>query len=316
MRRLLAAALCLAAGAALAQGYPSKPLRLIVSFPPGGSSDFVARAVAAKISDRLGQQVLVENRGGAGGNIGVDAVAKAAPDGYTLGVAAAGALSVNATLYPSMPFDADKDLAPVSLMAMIPFVLISGAQSPFMDLKDVIAAARAGNVAYAHGGNGSAMHLCGELLKMMAGIELQAVPYKGSGPVASDVLGGQVPLGIVDVPSALAQVKAGRLRALAVTTRRRIAAAPEVPTFDEAGVPGYEAIGWFGMIAPAGVPDAVLARINSEVRQALVAPDLRERALAAGAEPSPSTPGEFAAFIRSEREKWARVVRAAKVRID
>jgi tripartite-type tricarboxylate transporter receptor subunit TctC len=302
-------------GAAAAQPYPSRPIRFIVSFPPGGSSDLIARAIAPKMSEKLGQPVVVENRAGAGGMIGVDAVAKATPDGYTIGLAAAGALSSNIHLYPTMPYQPEKDLAPISMLAMIPFFLVAHPSQPDT-LKGVIAAARGGNLAYGHGGQGSTMHLAGELLNMMAQVRIQAVPYKGSGPVSADVLGGQVPLGVVDVPSAIANVRAGKLRALAVTTKRRIVAAPEVPTFEEAGLPGYEAIGWFGAVAPAGTPLEVTGRLNSEIRNALSAADVRDKALAAGAEPYPTTPQEFAAYIREETKKWGEVVRAAGIKLQ
>ena len=305
-------------GIVFAQAYPSKPIRFVVSFPPGGSADLMARSIAPRMAERLGQQIVVENRPGAGGNIGVDVVAKAAPDGYTIGLAAAGALSLNPSLYASMPFSPENDLAPISLLAMIPFVLIANPAAPFASLKELIAFAKSqpGKLSYGHGGNGSAMHLSGELLKIMAGIELLAVPYKGSGPVAADVLGGQVPLGIVDVPSAIANVKAGKLKALAVTSTRRISAAPEVPTFVEAGLTGYESIGWFGAVAPANTPPEVINRLNSEIIAALSNPEVRERVLAAGVEPHTSTPQEFAAFIRDEARKWGRVIKTAKVKVD
>jgi len=305
----------LIAGAAHAQSWPSKPIRFIVSFPPGGSADLIARSIAPKMSEKLGQQVLVENRPGAGGNIGVDAVAKSAPDGHTIGLAAAGALSVNQSLYPKMPFDPQKDLAPISMLAMIPFFLVAHPSQP-PTLGEVLQDARTKPLAYGHGGNGSAMHLSGELLKMMANAPLLAVAYKGSGPVATDVLGGQVPLGIVDVPSAIAHVKAGKMRALAVTTKRRITAAPDVPTFEEAGVRGYESIGWFGAVAPAGTPPAVINRLNSEIAAALAAPDVREKAIAAGTEPAANSPQEFAAFVRDEAQKWADVIKKAGVKIE
>jgi tripartite-type tricarboxylate transporter receptor subunit TctC len=302
----------------LSQGYPSKPVRFVVSFPPGGSADLVARSIAPRLGERLGQQIIVENRPGAGGNIGVDIVAKAAPDGYTIGLAAAGALSLNSSLYPSMPFNPEKDLAPITMLAMIPFVLIANPSLPAADLRQLIAAAKAnpGAIAFGHGGNASAMHLSGELLKMMAGIDLTAVPYKGSGPVATDVLGGQVPVGVVDVPSAIANVKAGKIKALAVTTSRRISVAPEIPTFAEAGVPGYESIGWFGAVAPAGTPGPVIDRLHAEMAAALAVPEVRERMLAAGVEPLTDGPQEFAAFIRAENRKWARVIKSAKIKVE
>jgi tripartite-type tricarboxylate transporter receptor subunit TctC len=315
--RWLAALLVVWAGTASAQPYPAKPIRFIVSFPPGGSSDLIARAIAPRMSDKLGQPVVVENRAGAGGMIGVEAVVKAPPDGYVIGLAAAGALSSNIHLYPSMPYQPERDLAPISMLAMIPFFLVAHPSQP-ETLKGVLDTAKAkpGALSYGHGGQGSTMHLAGELLNMMASVRIQAVPYKGSGPVSADVLGGQVPLGVVDVPSAIANVRAGKLRALAVTSKRRIAAAPEVPTFEEAGLPGYEAIGWFGAVAPAGTPSEVIKRLNSEIREALSSADVRERALAAGAEPFPTTPQEFAAMIRDETKKWGEVVKAANIKLQ
>ena len=300
---------------AVAQPYPSKPIRFIVSFPPGGSADLISRAIAPRMSEKLGQPVVVENRAGAGGMIGVDAVAKSAPDGSTIGLAAAGALTTNIHIYPSMPFHPEKDLAPISMLAMIPFFLVAHPSQP-ATLKEVIAQARSGNLAYGHGGQGSTMHLAGELLNMTAQIKLQAVPYKGSGPVSADVLGGQVPLGVVDVPSAIANVKAGKLRALAVTSKQRISAAPEVPTFEEAGLRGYEAVGWFGAVAPAGTPKDIINRLNTEIRSALAAPEVKERALTAGAEPHATSPEEFAAYIREETKKWGEVVRAAGIKLQ
>jgi tripartite-type tricarboxylate transporter receptor subunit TctC len=308
----LVLAFCATAGA---QGYPAKPIRFIVSFPPGGSSDLIARAIAPHMSRRLGQPVVVENRPGAGGMLGVDQVAKAAPDGYTIGLAAAGALSSNVSLYPKMPFDPQKDLAPVSMLAMIPFFLIANPALPAR-LSDVLDLAKKQSLAYGHGGNGSTMHLAGELLNMMAGVKIQPVAYKGSGPVSADVLGGQVPLGVVDVPSAISAVKAGRLRALAVTSKRRIEAAPDVPTFEEAGVPGYEAIGWFGVVAPAGTPRPVIDRLNAEIRAALADPQIRSRTIAAGTEPLTDSPEEFAALIREETKKWAEVIEAGHITLQ
>ena len=313
--RIIALLTALIVSTAHAQTWPSKPIRFIVSFPPGGSADLIARSIAPKLSEKLGQQVVVENRPGAGGNIGVDAVAKSAPDGHTIGLGAAGALSVNQSLYASMPFDPQKDLAPISMLAMIPFLIIANPSQP-RTLAEVLSDAMTKPVAYGHGGNGSAMHLSGELLKMMTNTPLIAVAYKGSGPVATDVLGGQVPLGIVDVPSAIANVKAGKIRALAVTTKQRISAMPDVPTFEEAGVKGYESIGWFGAVAPASSPPEVIGRLNREIAAALAAPDVREKAVAAGCEPAANSPQEFAAFVRDEARKWADVIQKAGVKIQ
>ncbi|MGQ0652866.1 MAG: Bug family tripartite tricarboxylate transporter substrate binding protein [Betaproteobacteria bacterium] len=315
--RLLLLLFLVLCGTAVAQPYPAKPIRFIVSFPPGGSSDLISRTIAPHMSARMGQPVVVENRAGAGGMIGVDAVAKSPPDGYTIGLAAAGALSSNISLYPSMPYHPEKDLVHVSPLAMIPFFLIAHPSAP-SSLRQLIETAKSkpGSLSYGHGGNGSTMHLSGELLNMLAAVKIQAVAYKGSGPVSTDVLGGQVPLGVVDVPSAIGHVRAGKVRALAVTSKRRIAAAPEVPTFEEAGVPGYEAVGWFGVVAPAGTPRPVVARLNAEIRAALESPEIRERALAAGTEPFTSSPQEFSAMIREETKKWAEVIKAGGIKLQ
>jgi tripartite-type tricarboxylate transporter receptor subunit TctC len=317
MRKLLSVTLLLAAGAALGQTYPSKPIRYIVPFPPGGSSDLIARVIAPKMSEKLGQPIVVENRPGAGGMLGVDAVAKAAPDGYTIGLAAAGALSSNVHLYPKMPFDPEKDLAPITNLAMIPFFLVANPSAPG-SIKELIAQAKAkpGALSYGHGGQGSTMHLAGELLNMLAKVNVTSVPYKGSAPVSSDVLGGTIPFGVVDVPSSIANVRAGKMKALAVTSRTRIAAAPDVPTFEEAGVPGYEAVGWFGSVAPAGTPKAIIDRLNAETRAALALPDVRERVVAAGTEPATGTPEEFAAYIREETKKWGEVIKAGNIKLQ
>ena len=300
-----------------AQAYPSKPIRYIVPFPPGGSSDLIARAIAPKMSERLGQPIVVENRPGAGGMLGVDVVAKAEPDGYIIGLAAAGALSSNIHLYPKMPFHPEKDLAPITNLAMIPFFLVAH-PAQASSIKQLIEQAKAnpGALSYGHGGQGSTMHLAGELLNMLAKVNVQSVPYKGSAPVSSDVLGGQIPFGVVDVPSAISNVRAGKLRALAVTSRQRIAAAPDVPTFEEAGVPGYEAVGWFGSVAPAGTPREIIQRLNLETRNALALPDVRERVIAAGTEPATTTPEEFAAYIREETKKWGDVIKAGNIKLQ
>lgn len=306
-------------GAAVAQqAYPTKSIRFIVTFPPGGSSDLIARALAPALSDRLRQPVLVENRPGAGGNIGMDLVAKAAPDGYTMGLGAAGALAANVSLYAKMPYDPVKDFAPVSNVAFVPFFLIAHPSLPANNLQELVALANAkpGQLMLGYGGNGTAMHLSGELFKLMAKVQLVNVPYKGSGPAAVDTVAGQLPLAMVDVASAIAQVKAGRLKALAVTSRTRVSAAPDVPTFAESGLPDYEATGWFGVVMPAGTPAEIVGRMNAELVTALKRQEIRERVLAAGAEASPSTPEEFGALIRSEIVKWGEVVRASGAKVD
>jgi tripartite-type tricarboxylate transporter receptor subunit TctC len=306
-------------GAAVAQqAYPTKSIRFIVTFPPGGSSDLIARALAPALSERLRQPVLVENRPGAGGNIGLDLVAKAAPDGYTMGLGAAGALAANVSLYAKMPYDPVKDFAPVSNVAFVPFFLIAHPSLQANNLQELVALANAkpGQLMLGYGGNGTAMHLSGELFKLMARVQLVNVPYKGSGPAAVDTVAGQLPLAMVDVASAIAQVKAGRLKALAVTSRTRVSAAPDVPTFAESGLPDYEATGWFGVVMPAGTPAEIVGRMNAELVTALKRQEIRERVLAAGAEASPSTPEEFGALIRSEIVKWGEVVRASGAKVD
>ena len=319
IRGLVAAVAALWLGLAAAQQtYPTKPIRFIVTFPPGGSSDLIARALATVLSERLRQQVLVENRPGAGGNIGMDAVAKSAPDGYTMGLGAAGALAANVSLYPKMPYDPVKDFAPVSNVAFVPFFLVAKTALPADDLRELVALASAkpGQLMLGYGGNGTAMHLSGELFKLMAKVQMTNVPYKGSGPAAMDAVAGQLDLAMVDVASAINQVKAGRLKAIAVTSARRVSVAPDVPTFAEAGLSGYEATGWFGVVMPAGTPADIIGRMNGELVAALKRGEIRERVIAAGAEPSPSTPAEFGALIRSEIVKWAEVVKASGAKLD
>jgi len=323
--RALAAAAALAsiAIAALAQtapppAWPSKPVRVIVPFPPGGSTDAVVRIVAPKLGERLGQQVVVDNRPGAGGNIGLAALAKSDADGYTIGVGAAGGLAANAALYPKMPFDAQKDFVPISLLAHIPFVLVVPPTSPIKSVADLIAQAKAepGKVSVGHGGNGTAMHLSVQLLKLMAKVDLTEIAYKGSGPVALDVMGGQVPAGMLDLPSVLQQVKAGKVRALAVTGSTRLAQLPDVPTLAEAGVTGYESTGWFGVVAPAATPPAIVARLQNEMRAVLSDPEVIAGARAAGVELSPTTSAEFGRFIASETVKWADVIKRSGTKLD
>jgi tripartite-type tricarboxylate transporter receptor subunit TctC len=319
-RLTLAAALCLGlalpAVPAAAQDYPTKPVRFIVSFPPGGSADLMARQVALKLSDRFGQPVVVENRAGAGGNIGLEAVAKSAPDGYTIGLGAAGALAVNVSLYKTMPFDPVKDFAPVTLLAEIPFVL---AANPSVDAKTVgdfvkLAKAKPGTLSIGHGGNGTAMHLSSQLLNSMAGTQIELVPYKGSSPAATDTMAGHVPASMLDIPSAVNFIQSKRLTALAVTSSKRVDALPDVPTFAEAGLPGYESVGWFGVVAPAGTPAPIVAKLNAGIVEALQDPDIRQRALSAGAIPASSTPDGFGAMIRAEIAKWGKVIAEAGIK--
>jgi tripartite-type tricarboxylate transporter receptor subunit TctC len=319
------AALLAGAGLALhalaqapAPAFPTKPIRLVVTFPPGGSADAVVRMLVPRLNERLGQQVVVDNRPGAGGNVGLALVAKAAPDGYTLGVGAAGALSANSSLYAQMPFDPLKDFAPVSMLAAIPFVVIANPALPARTQPELVAMARAqpGKLAIGHGGNGTAMHLSAALFAQMADVRLVEVPYKGSGPAALDVIGNQLPLAVVDLPSSLQQIKAGKLTALAVTSPQRLPQLPDVPTVAEQGLAGYDSTGWFGVVAPAGTPAAIVARLNAEITAALNDEQVRANMRNLGVEPAPGTAQAFDAYIRAETQKWAKVIRQANIRIE
>lgn len=298
--------------------YPNKPVRVVVTFPPGGSADAMVRLLAPRLTDRLGQQVVVDNRPGAGGNIGLTAVAKAPADGYLIGVGAAGALSANASLYAQMPFDTARDFKPVTMLAAIPFVIVGHPSLAARTLPQVIALAKSqpGKLSMAHGGNGTAMHLSTALLAQMADVKLVEVPYRGSGPAALDVLAGQVPLGLVDLPAALQQIKAGKLIAFAVTSPQRLPMLPDVPTVAEAGLPGYDSTGWFGVVAPAGTPAAVIARLNAEITAALNDEGIKASMRALGVEPAPSTVEAFDAYIKSETQKWAKVIKTAGIKLD
>lgn len=298
--------------------YPVKPIRLVVTFPPGGSADITARTLGAKMSERLGQPIIIDNRPGAGGNIGLDIVAKAAPDGYTIGLGAAGALAVNVSLYPKMPFDPVKDFAPVGMVAIIPFVLVANPSIAAANLRELLTMAKAkpGTLSIGHGGNGTAMHLSAELLKQMSGIDVVLVPYKGSGPATVDAMSNQIPLAISDIPASIAFITSGKLKALGVTSTKRSVTLPDVPSFADAGVPGYESIGWFGMVAPAGTPIPVLNRLKAELQSALNDPETNRRILATGAEPMPNSPSEFRKMIESEIQKWAKVIKISGARIE
>ncbi|PLC05580.1 ABC transporter substrate-binding protein [Variovorax sp. RO1] len=323
-RRLLwgAAGSLLLAGPALAQApagdFPTKPIRMVVTFPPGGSADGVVRMLVPRLNEKLGQQVVVDNRPGAGGNVGLALVAKAPGDGYTLGVGAAGALAANVSLYPQMPFDPQKDLKPVGMLAAIPFVLVGHPSVAAKTQRELIALAKAkpGTLSIGHGGNGTAMHLSAALFNQMAGTRLVEVPYRGSGPAALDVLGGQIPLAVVDLPSSLQQIRAGKLIAFAVTSPQRLPMLPEVPTVAEAGLPGYDSTGWFGVVAPAGTPAPVVARLNAELNAALGDEQVKTAMRALGVEPAPGSVEAFDSYIRAETKKWAQVIQDAHIKLD
>ena len=301
-----------------AQGWPLKPVKFIVPFPPGGGADATARIVAQELSKALGQQFVIDNRGGGGGTIGVAAGMKSAPDGYTLFLGATGAMAISPTLVPNLPYDPTRDMAPVSKLVISPLLLAVPVSSPIRSLQDLIATARAkpGSLSYATAGNGTAHHLAGELLKQMAGIDMTHVPYKGSGPAATDTLAGQVSVGFLDTTSSLALVRSGKLRSLGTTGEKRTALAPDIPTFAENGLPGFDASGWFIMGAPAGVPRDIITRLNAESVRALAIPEVRERMLASVNEPISSSPEELGAFIRNEIAKWAKVIKVAGIKAD
>ncbi len=303
---------------AAGQSYPSKPIRIVVPFPPGGATDILARAVGVELTRAWGQPVPVENRPGAGGNIGADMVAKAAPDGYTLVMGTVGTHAINMSLYSKMPYDTVKDFAPVTLVASVPNILVVHPSLPVKTVHDLIELAKSkpGQIYFASSGNGTSIHLAGELFKTMAGVNMVHVPYKGSAPAVADLLGGQVSCMFDNMPSSLPHVKAGKLRGIAVTSARRSPATPDLPTIAEAGLPGYEASSWFGILAPAGTPREIVTKLNQTIVASLQTPEMRERLSSQGAEPVGDTPEEFAAYIKSEIAKWAKVVKASGAKLD
>jgi tripartite-type tricarboxylate transporter receptor subunit TctC len=302
-----------------AQAYPDQPIKIIVTFPPGGSADIVIRALQPMLAEDLHQAIVIENRSGAGGNIGIGAVAQAAPDGYTLGVAAAGVLTVNPHLNrAAMPFDPLKDLAPITLLAEIPFVLVASQQAGLSSVADLIKAAKAhpGELALGHGGNGTAMHLTSALFAQKAGIDIQLVSYRGTAPATVDVLAGHIPLAVLDIPASQQLIRDGKLKALGVSAARRVAFLPEVPPLAELGLSDFESVGWFGLVAPAGTPPDIVNRLNAEFVKALSDPAAAEKIRVLGAEPAPSSPEKFAGFIRSESAKWGKLINDAGIKSE
>jgi len=313
----LAAALATPAPA-LAQAFPVKSAKLVVPFPPGGPLDATGRLIAQHLTERWGQSVVVENKAGAGGNIGVDFVAKSPPDGYTVVMGALSTHAVNPSLYAKMPYDAQKDFAPITLIAITPNVLVVNPDLPVHSVKELIAYAKArpGKLSFGSGSIGSAGHLAGELFKVDAGVDMVHVPYKGAAPATQALLAGDTQLMFDNLANAMAQVKAGKLRALAVTTAERSKLAPELPTMAEAGLPGFDISTWYGLFAPAGTPPDIVTKWNADVTAMLRTPDMRERLLAQGAEPAPGTPDEFARFVATEAAKYARIVKASGAKVD
>ncbi len=303
----------------LAQTYPNKPIRIIVGFAPGGGSDILARLLGPKLTESWGQPVIVDNRPGAGGIVATEMVAKAAPDGYTLVMGYIGTNAVNPSLYTKLPYDAEKDFAPVALVAAFPNVLVVHPSAPVHSVKELIAYAKSkpGQLNYASGGIGTAPHLAGAYFCTMAGVEMVHVPYKGSGPALTELLGGHVSLMFNTMIQTLPHVKAGALRPLGVTSGKRSVAIPDLPTIAEAGLPGYDMVGWFGLLAPAKTPKEIVTKLNAEVVKILNMPDVKERLSSQGSEPTGiTTPEQFGAFIKSEIAKWAKVVKSSGMRVE
>jgi tripartite-type tricarboxylate transporter receptor subunit TctC len=303
---------------AQAQNYPSKPIRIIVAYTPAGTTDILARAIGQKMSESWSQPVIVENRPGAAGNIGTELAAKATPDGYTLIMGTAGTHGINVSLYRKLNWHSLRDFAPVSLAAMVPNIMVVNNSLPIKSVKELIVYAKAnpGKLSYGSPGNGSTAHLSMELFKSMTGTNLVHIPYKGSAGVLADVMGGQIAVTIDNMPVYLPQVKAGKIRALAVSPAKRSTAAPDIPTIAEAGVPGYDSGAWFGLLAPAGTPRAIVEKLSVETARILKLPDVSKRISELGAEPVGSTPAQFTALIKDEIAKWAKVIKDANVELQ
>ncbi|HEY4253607.1 MAG TPA: tripartite tricarboxylate transporter substrate binding protein [Roseomonas sp.] len=299
-------------------GYPERPIRLIVPFPPGGGTDVISREVGNRMAAATGWTIVADNRPGAGGNIGLDAVAKSAPDGYTIGMGQASNLAINATLYRHMPYDSLRDFAPIGLVAQQPNIVVVAKQSPVHSLADLLAAARArpGQLSAGHPGNGTVGHLSGEMLCRVAQVEITQIPYRGAGPVITDLVAGRVDVYSADPLSVRGMLASGDLRGIAVTSATRARAFPDVPTVAEQGFPGFEAMNWTGLVAPARLPEPILARLNEEMRKALATPELIAHLATAGSEPVGSSPAEFRSKLEAEIAKWGQVVREGNFQVD
>jgi tripartite-type tricarboxylate transporter receptor subunit TctC len=310
--------LTLACGAALAQSYPSKPIRIVSPFPPGGTSDILARAIGERLSKEWGQPVVTENRPGAAGNIASEYVARSAPDGHLLYINTVGTHAINAAIYPKLNFDPIKDFTAITNLVALPSLLCAHPSVPVRNVKELIALARRhpGELSYSSAGSGSQPHLTAEMFKTMTGVNLLHVPYKGASPQMVGLLGGEVAVTWATAPSGVPFVKAGKLRALGVSSSRRMPVLPDVPTIAEAGVPGYDAMGWNGLVGPAHMPPAVVQKINASVVKIFRTPEVRDRFVALGSEPIPSTPEEFARLMQAELPKWAKIVKESGARLD
>ena len=308
----------LGATLALGQAYPSKPIRIVVPFAPGGSTDILTRTIAQRLGESWGQQVIADNRAGANGIIGADLIAKSAPDGYNLVMGSIGTHATNASLYAKMPYDTLNDFSPITLAALVELVLVVHPSVAANSVKELIALAKAkpGAMNYASGGQGASQHLAAELFKYMTGVKMEHLAYKGSGAALPDLLSGQVPIMFADMPLVTQHIQGGKLRALAVAGKQRNRALPGVPTVAEAGVPGYYALAWYGLFAPAGTPNEIITKLNGEVVRILHVPEVQERLRGIGADPVGNSPREFSEFQRAEMERWAKVIRAANIHVD
>jgi tripartite-type tricarboxylate transporter receptor subunit TctC len=318
IRNIVLMASMAAAFNTLAQTYPTRAIRVIVPFAPGGASDLLPRMVGQKLTEAWGQQIIIENRPGAAGNIGMELGAKAAPDGYTLLSAPNGNLVVNPHLYAKLPYDVFRDLAPVSLMAAVQNVLVVHPSLPAKNVRELVALAKArpGVLTYGSPGNGSQGHVGIELLKMMAGVDMTHVPYNGVGPAMRDLMGGQISLALAQTQAALAHVQSGKLRAVGAASAKRLAILPELPTVAESGYAGFEAVSWYALMAPANTPREIVQRVSTEIARVVQLPDVRDRLQALGAEPVGASPDQLATTIRTESARWVKVVRAANIRAD
>jgi tripartite-type tricarboxylate transporter receptor subunit TctC len=317
-RVALAAVLAAGPAGAIAQDYPARPIKLIVPQSAGGGADILARTIGEKLSQSLGQSVVIDNRPGAAGIIGTEAVAKAAPDGYTLVMGAISTHAINKSLYPTLPYDPVKDFAPVTLVATAPLLVVVHPSVPVNSTRELIALAKAkpGQLNFSSAGSGNSTHLAGELFKTMAHVDLVHVPYKGATPAETDLMGGQVQVMFTSILSGLPHAKAGKMKALAVTSARRSSIVPDLPTVAETGLPGYDVNPWYGLFAPAGTPPAIVDRLNREVVRILQLPDVKQRFATLGAEPVGNTPAQFAAFVDAEIAKWSKVVADSGAKAD
>jgi len=317
-RTLLALAAAALTTGAFAQAWPSKAIRIVVPFPPGGGTDIIARETSQKVAAATGWTFVVDNKPGAGGNLGVDAVAKSPADGYTIVLGQTSNLAINPTLYSKLPYDPQKDLTPIVLLADAPLVIVTGANSPYKTLADAVNAAKAkpGGVNFASPGNGTVAHLTSELFQKAAGVKTQHVPYKGANQALTDVISGNVELYMSSVPTLLGHIRQGKLRALAVTSAKRVDDLPNVPTINELGYKGFNAVTWFGLLAPAGTPKDIVARLNAEFNKALQQPALRKRLGDEGADPAGGTPERFASLIKDDIPRWGKIVKDSGAKVD